>query len=105
MARKRRKKKVKPLEEEPKNYLGEITDEEIERMKQESTEVPLLAKAVVTISETEKILLTAPVLPWKIDKTYIDKDFRKAYVALLTNLVSLHNLPYSVDQTGVLTPK
>ena len=51
------------------------------------------------------ILKQAPVLPWKINVAYIDSDFRKAYVALLKNLVNMLALPYNVDQAGTLTPK
>jgi len=94
--RKRRsRKKKEPIVEEPPVAIVGVnveTGELVEPTPQEPSEI-------------EKILLTAPVLPWKIDKTYIDKDFRKAHITLLTNLMSLHNLPYNVDQTGVLTPK
>lgn len=51
------------------------------------------------------ILKKAPVLPWKIDKTYINNVFRKEYVELLRNLVNMLALPYTVDQAGMLTPK
>ena len=56
-------------------------------------------------TQLETVLLTAPRLPWKIDTTYIDKDFRKAYVAMLKNLVELYDLPYYVNQEAILTRK
>lgn len=64
-----------------------------------------MPKEETETTKIEAILQDAPVLPWKIDLTYIDKDFRKAYVALLKKLVELNGLSYNVDQTGTLTPK
>ena len=73
------------------------------------SDIPIDSGTVVTgislNAQMETVLFTAPRLPWKIDTTYIDKDFRKAYVAMLKNLVELYNLPYYVNQEAILTRK
>ena len=64
-----------------------------------------VATGISLNAQMETVLFTAPRLPWKIDTTYIDKDFRKAYVAMLKNLVELYDLPYYVNQEAILTRK
>lgn len=90
-----------PVEEK----LVDVTETPAPAVDEQEPTTPTLEPIVTKPSDIETLLLKAPVLPWKIDTTYIDTDFRKAYIALLKLIVKTCDLPYNVNQTGTLTPR
>jgi len=104
MSRKTRRKKI-PFKDTLPKPKAEPPKEEPEPLVHDALVAPDIPKPTPAQDVLLAILKKAPVLPWKIDVTYINGDFRKEYVALLRNLVDMLALPYTVDQAGKLTAK
>jgi len=102
MSKKTRRRRGKaPL----KDDVTQITPKEEPIEAKEVEEQIVDPVAMVPIPAIRNLLLKAPSLSWKIDTTYIDKEFRKAYVELLRTLVIIFDLPYLVNQEAILTRK